>query len=566
MIKCMFFKEFFTETCDLNLFIEVATTAQFLKAHQDPELVKMVKGKVQERLIQLPYFQTPIGKKMLIRYINFFTYQVMQDKSWLEYLQKALGAGVVGATHDDKIAFARLEQNPRFELSPTEIKQNAVTRVGGTVGHMWRGWGDYFVAMGDRLASKLNNPAYTAAVIDQESADWHAELAARERGLPDQEAKTFLKLDHLGSKWKGWKWVDLERGYCSQEAEAMGHCGNQGAAQGDNIVSLRDSEGYAHLTFIINDGFLGEAKGRANDKPSQKYHKPILELLKSKHIDAIKGGGYAPENNFDFHDLHDDHKKELEHKPNINDPFNHLIEKYKGDPKKMLGGMNEFFNTTSFEDYDGKNFTLETFKGHTQKRQRQDGKMFDAWVGPYEEIEGASSSWKKEVRVGWLDDMEPHDAYHGMESGELIDGLNAENKDRIAEYLKGEVKDFDEYDLDDLIAEDDDIMQALDWAAGDTQSSANEGEASDSVRRQLSDPDENGFYIDFNSDPWALKISLDNVKGLYGEMQDDQTLDDGDVETYIGIDYTEPQGGHYGTFDNSWYNENVSERLHEVIG
>jgi hypothetical protein len=544
------FKEFFIETYDLDLLMEVSTLAQTLKQHQDPELVKLVKGQVRERLVQIPFFSQPMGKKMLDRYMNFFAYQVLQDRSWLEYLQKGLAD----------------QQNPRFTLSPTEIKQNAVKRVSGAVGNMWRDVGDYFAAMGDRLASKINNPGYSLRQAEQESTDWHEEMASRERGLPDQEAKTFLTLDHLGKEWKGWKWVDLEKGYCSQEAEAMGHCGNSGAAQGDNIVSLRDPEGYAHLTFIVNDGFLGEAKGRANNKPSEKYHKPILELLKSKHIDAIKGGGYAPENNFDYHDLHDDHKKELDHKPNINDPFNHLLEKYKGDPKKMVGGMNEFFNTTSFEDYDGKNFTLETFKGHTQKRQRQDGKMFDAWVGPYEEIEGASGSWQKEVRVGWLDNMEPQDAYHGMESGELIDALNAENKKRIEEYLKGEVKDFDEYDLDDLIAEDDDIMQALDWAAGDTQSSANEGEASDSVRRQLSDPDENGFYVDFNSDPWALKISLDNVKGLYKEMQDDQTLDDGDVETYINIDYTEPQGGHYGTFDNSWYNENVSERLYEVIG
>jgi len=546
------FKEFFMETYDLDLLMEVSTLAQTLKQHQDPELVKMVKVQVRGGLTSIPFFSQPMGKKLLDRYVNFFAYQVLQDQSWIDTLQKALTD----------------QQNPRFQQTPTEIKQNAITRVGQQVQNgYWRRWGDYFVAMGDRLASKLNNPGYTSKIVDQETEEWHEELAARERGKPDQEAKTFLTLDHLGKRWKGWKWVDLEKGYCSKEAEAMGHCGNQGASEGDNIVSLRDAEGYAHLTFIINDGFLGEAKGRANDKPSEKYHKPILELLKSKHIDSIKGGGYAPENNFDYHDLHDDHKKELEHKPNINDPFNHLLEKYKGDPKKMVGGMNEFFRrTNAFEDYDGKNFTLETFKGHTQKRQRQDGKMFDAWVGPYEEIEGASGGWKKEVRVGWLDDMEPQDAYHGMESGELISNLNAENKDRIAEYLKGEVKDFEEYDLDDLIAEDDDIMQALEWAAGDAQSSANEGEASESVRRQLSDPDDNGFYIDFNSDPWALKISLDDVKGLHKEMQEDQTIDDGAIEEYINIDYTEPQGGHYGTFDNSWYNENVSERLHEVIG
>lgn len=557
MIKCMLFKEFFNETCDLDFLMEIATLAQTLKQHKDLELVKLVKMQVREHLTQIPFFSQPMGKKMFDRHVNYFVYQIMKDQTWQFEMQKAL----TDPTH---------QKDSRWEIPATELKQQVVTNaVKGRINQMWRSVGDYFVAMGDRVASKLNNPSYGLEEAGKESREWHEELAARARGLPNQEAKTFLKLDHLGKQWKGWKWVDLEKGYCSEEGKAMGHCGNVADNDGDNIVSLRDANGYAHLTFIINDGFLGEAKGRGNDKPVKRYHAPIVELLKSKYVESIKGGGHEPQNNFHFDDLHDDHKKELEHKPHMNDPFNHLLEKYKGDPKKMVGGINEFFNSTSFEDFDGNNFTLETFKGHDRRGQKNDGSFMMKWVGPFEEIEEVSKGWEKEVRVGWLDDMEPQDdSYHGMDDAELISTLNTENLDKIKKIISASRDDLDggidEYDLEELIAEDEEIMEALKWAAGDAQSSANQSEAWESVRKQLSGEDEHGFWIDFNSDPWALKISLESIKGLYSTMQQDQALDYGDIESYISIDYSEPQGGHYGSLDNAHYNELVSDRLHDI--
>src|SRR5271156_4831902 len=54
----------------------------------------------------------------------------------------------------------------------------------------------------------------------------------------------------------GWAWWALSRGYCTEEAKAMGHCGNQGEVTGDQIISLREprkkgNESYwePHLTF-----------------------------------------------------------------------------------------------------------------------------------------------------------------------------------------------------------------------------------------------------------------------------------------------------------------------------
>lgn len=104
-------------------------------------------------------------------------------------------------------------------------------------------------------------------------------------------------------------WVMLDRGACSDEAAAMGHCGNAPSERlGDRILSFRtlmpDGRQKPHLTFILHkNGFLGEMKGRANEKPNSKYHKYIVDLLKQDFIKGIVGGGYEPEKNFALWDL-----------------------------------------------------------------------------------------------------------------------------------------------------------------------------------------------------------------------------------------------------------------------
>lgn len=106
-----------------------------------------------------------------------------------------------------------------------------------------------------------------------------------------------------------WQWVNLNTASCSIEGQAMGHCGNTaGARDTDTILSLREpvKGGWKpHLTFILDkeNGYLGEMKGRNNDKPATKYHPSIIALLELPIIKGINGGGYAPEHNFSVNDL-----------------------------------------------------------------------------------------------------------------------------------------------------------------------------------------------------------------------------------------------------------------------
>lgn len=114
----------------------------------------------------------------------------------------------------------------------------------------------------------------------------------------------------------GFAWFNLHRSVCDAEAEAMGHCGNAASREG-TILSLRHkvNKGNRTLwrpvaTFILDDdGYLGEMKGRGNDKPVEDYHPYIVALLKHDMIKGINGGGYKPENNFSLADLSYDERE-----------------------------------------------------------------------------------------------------------------------------------------------------------------------------------------------------------------------------------------------------------------
>ncbi len=110
----------------------------------------------------------------------------------------------------------------------------------------------------------------------------------------------------------GWVWVNTNKAYCSKEAEAMGHCGNEPRANStDNLLSLRKKimvdggvRWEAHITFILNEhGYLTEMKGRANSKPAARYHTMIKALLLNPIVKGIIGGGHKAENNFSLEDL-----------------------------------------------------------------------------------------------------------------------------------------------------------------------------------------------------------------------------------------------------------------------
>lgn len=105
----------------------------------------------------------------------------------------------------------------------------------------------------------------------------------------------------------GWKWISLDKGYCADEGNAAGHCGNASPKQGENILSLRDNNNRVHITMVEKNGVTNEFKGVGNKKPKEYTHKYIVGLLtKTEIIRKIGEGKYLPQNDFHLEDL-DEH-------------------------------------------------------------------------------------------------------------------------------------------------------------------------------------------------------------------------------------------------------------------
>jgi hypothetical protein len=208
--------------------------------------------------------------------------------------------------------------------------------------------------------------SFTEVIGDFKEAErkWQSVL---ERTIADDGAKVIIDCG------KNWFWVNLEKAYCSKEAAAMGHCGNSPRKDSsDTILSLRKKimmgptpRWEPHLTFIMeSDGYLSEMKGRANDKPTEKYHPMIVKLLENDIIKGMRGGGYRPENNFSMADLPDGERDRLINmKPELGNAY---------DLFQKLGPSDEVFDRVyrdlakyrlDLDSYDGDTVTLETWDG-----------------------------------------------------------------------------------------------------------------------------------------------------------------------------------------------------------
>ena len=105
----------------------------------------------------------------------------------------------------------------------------------------------------------------------------------------------------------GSAWIFVDRAYCEREGKSGKHCGNVVGQHKtkQRILSYRVN-GRVLMTFILEeDGFLGEMKAKGNQKPSEKLHPYIVELLLNPIVKGIRGAGYLPEMNFSMFDLND---------------------------------------------------------------------------------------------------------------------------------------------------------------------------------------------------------------------------------------------------------------------
>jgi hypothetical protein len=160
------------------------------------------------------------------------------------------------------------------------------------------------------------------------------ELAGGERFCTD--GKPYLELENE------WTWFAVEEGQSYQEAQAMRHCGNGGGRPGDVLLSLREPVRKGdllfwkpHLTFILNNGVLGEMKGYANARPLKQLHHQVARLLSKLEIREVQGGGYLPQNNFAFCDMNiTQQEQSLQANPDL------IVDPFGDDGEVLIEGEN----------------------------------------------------------------------------------------------------------------------------------------------------------------------------------------------------------------------------------
>ena len=157
--------------------------------------------------------------------------------------------------------------------------------------------------------------ARTFQELFTDTANWHASLEKDDKEIIDKKATRIdetPKTDKFITYPNGWYWINLNTSFSRDEANNMGHCGND---SGKILFSLRDNNSNSHITvsYDEDDEAMCQCKGRSNSKPKNEYHKYIIDLLLNEKypFNLIVTGSYKPELDFNLQDLNQDELEDL---------------------------------------------------------------------------------------------------------------------------------------------------------------------------------------------------------------------------------------------------------------
>ena len=161
----------------------------------------------------------------------------------------------------------------------------------------------------------------TFSELIQKSKEWHDSLEVGTSKFDFKEDVENIIIDYRDENGYGYYWVNLNKSFCDDEAERMGHC----ARSSGNLYSFRQylpvpggkhSLNKSLLTAsITSDGTLLQLKGAKNSKPEEKYYSYIEPLFlyveDGKYLITKVGSEYASNQDFSLSDLPDDEIKYL---------------------------------------------------------------------------------------------------------------------------------------------------------------------------------------------------------------------------------------------------------------
>lgn len=373
-------------------------------------------------------------------------------------------------------------------------------------------------------------------------------------------------------------WVMLERGGCRDEGDAMGHCGNMPSQRpGDRILSfrtIRGEEHKPHLTFILHkNGMLGEMKGRANEKPNEKYHPYIIDLLKQPFIKGIAGGGYAPDNNFELSDLPTEQMETLlEQKPSLGGPvymYKKNNRKYSPEIGESLKVLIDDYKTYIKFDIETGNIIVDTY-----------GSMADIATELGDNVlEYVADVFNGDKHLDpWVsDDMITERSIINDIYVDLSDGTKEKLKNYIknSDNVEDENRDDPIFAILDLIDNDDEVKDAFQSGIYTGVQVGTESEMYDSANSYLesngfsrvTDDERENFPKGRKKDEWMLSTTAQTVLEhmMYGAYDTPDDLDHTEWKEIIEIKkMDEPYYGWDG-WDSSAAAERTEEELDGIL-
>jgi hypothetical protein len=412
-----------------------------------------------------------------------------------------------------------------------------------------------------------NTPSELKTKLDKKQAEWQQ--------AADQEIDVDKYDDVANAGRSPWKkvidygaqaWVLIDKGYCDLEGKAMGHCGNnQYGNEGARILSFRtivnEKRHKPHLTFIIDEaGFLGEMKGRANEKPAPKYHKVIIDLLLSDMVNGLKGGGHDPANNFSLDDLEAAQQEVICNKKPELAPLAYKVKKGTATAKdfewmgEIFGDSNIMQSGTFEVDLKNKTVRLEKFPD-------VDDIVF--WAERYN---FNNLKFMTEIVVdGYIEQYEyPRPDNDDLQT--ILDGIDDKWRLALEKYVEQNMTDPDEYSPDDLIQiisgddELDEVSEAFDtghMAAIDTGSYDDLYAHFDRALR------DNGISFDQTHGQYVWKTSIDNAMDLFNEITEDEGQYDTRETARSELQLSDADEARYGY--SGFHAESGSERLTDSL-
>jgi hypothetical protein len=437
---------------------------------------------------------------------------------------------------------------------------------------------NHYISMMDQVPSMDNivwdasfTPLQLKRELDKKESEW--QKAAKQEIDIDQ----YDDPEYAGrSPWKKvidygqQAWVLIDKDYCDLEGKAMGHCGNnQGGNSGERILSFRtmvnEKRHKPHLTFIIGqDGRLGEMKGRANEKPAQKYHKVIIDLILSDMVTGLKGGGHDPANNFSMADLDETQQEAIYSKKPALAPLMYKVKKGTATVEDFSEMSDLFTNegivsgNNFLVDLETKTITLDAFS-------EVDGVVDWASLYNFRVIKYMAET----VEEGYIDINE----YGRADDDDLetiLEGLDKNWHLALEKYVEQNMDDPDEYSSDnllDIIRENegfDDVYEAFESAYRDAVDTGTFDDLYEHFEKAIKN---NGISFDQSLSQYVWNTPMSNALRLFGDMQEDLDEVDKSVTRHrLQIrDADEPRYGYHGFHAESG-SERLSDHLYDIEG